>query len=170
MRNFRNVPLSRQKSLAEAFPELLSLYDFIEVADYKKVSISVFDHWLSQDEAIKNIDNVSTIQAAKNNDLLHKFTISLTQSTEAYLVKFRGRNSDKKVIFKEFTSQKALVNILTPEYHFSGDRYRFILVLPQLNIVYFEGSDFTHQVYYKREKDMEFVSVLAKESGLSIIK
>lgn len=170
MRNFKNVPLCQQKALAEAFPELLSLWEYIEVEGFKKVSVSVFDHWLSQDEAIKHIDNVSTIQAGKNNDLLHKFVISLAQSTETYLVKFRGKNSGKKAVFKEFTSQLGMVNCLIPEYHFAGDNYRFILVLPQLSVVYFEGSDFTHQIYYKREKDLEFISKLAHENGLSIIK
>ena len=170
MRNFKNVSLIRQKMLAEVFPEMLSFYSCVDVDGYKKASVSVFDHWLSQGEAIENIDNVSVIQANKNNEFLHKFAILLAQSTDAYMVKFRGKYSDKRVTYREFTSQHGVVNSLIPKHHFAGGRSRFILALPQINSVYFEGCDFTHQVYYKTEKDLEFVTQLAKQSGLSIVQ
>ena len=170
MRNFKNVSLTKQKALSEAFPELLNFYVCTEVADYKQVSVSVFDHWLSQEEAIKRIDNSSSIQCDNNNELLHKFIVSLAQSTETYVVKLRGRNTDKKATFREFTSHSGMVNSLIPKHHFSADTHRFVLVLPQLNLVYFESSDFTHHIYFKREEDLESVSKLANENGLSIIK
>ena len=169
MRRFKNVSRTKQNSLSKEFPELLSLYACGEDVAYKKVSVSVFDHWLNKDEAIKYIDSASAIQEIENNHLLHKFSMSLASLTETYLVKMRGKNTKRKAAFKEFSYESGINNCLIPQHHFASDRSRFVLVHPQLNAVYFEGSDFTHHIYYKHENGLEFISKLANETGLSII-
>jgi hypothetical protein len=169
MRKFKNVPKSKQNSLSKEFPELLSLYVCEDDAAYKKVSVSVFDHWLNKEEAIKYIDSATAIQEIENNNSLHNFSISLARSTETYLVKMLDKNTKRKAAFKEFFYELGMENSLIPRHHLSSDTSRFVLVHPQLNAVYFEGSDFTHHIYYKHEKSLEFISKIANETGLSII-
>jgi len=66
MRNFRNVQSSRQKELEARFWWLPKVHEMALVAGVEKVSISVFDHWLSQEEAEQQLAEVSSeVQAKK---------------------------------------------------------------------------------------------------------
>ena len=169
MRNFKNVQKTKQKELEKTFPEILKLYSDENSETYKKLNVCVFDHWLSTDEAIKEIDKISNKKEKEHNKKLHSFCVSLAKSTECYLVKLLGKRKEKTA-FKEFTSEDGLKNTLVPEHHFVSDMFRFVLALPELNAIYFEGSDFTHQLYYKDEAKIQSIHKLATEHGLHILK
>ena len=169
MRRFRNVSRKKQAQLAGSFPGLLKVLH-CDGSDYKENAISVFDHCLNEDEAREQIDNVSKSQATKNDALLHKFIVSLSRATEVYLVKEKGIYSNRKVSFKEFTSDEALVTTLTPKPWHWCDKDRFVLVFPALGIVYFEHWDFTHLVYFNNESGLELLSKIAAENGVYLLK
>lgn len=169
MRNFKNVQKAKQKELENIFPELLKLYSDENTDTYKKTTVCVFDHWLSNDEAIKEIDKLSNKKEQEHNRKLHSFCVALAKSTECYLVKLLGKKKET-ISFKKFTNEIGLKNTLVPEHHYVSDTFRFVLALPELEVVYFEGCDFTHHVYYKNETNMQSISNLVTEHGLFLLK
>ena len=169
MRNFKSTTKIKQKHLNEVFPEIMDLYSMEETDAYTKVSVCAFDHWLTQEEAIKEIDDVSHRGEKEHNKKLHEFSVALAENTECYLVKLIGKKKGK-VTYREFTSEIGLRKQLVPEHHYIADSCRFVLALPKLKGVYFEGSDFTHHFYFKGTEDIQEISDLANKYGLHIIK
>jgi len=169
MRNFKNTTKIKQNQLNEVFPEMMDLFSWEGTDAYTKVSVCTFDHWLTQEEAIKEIDDVSHHREKEHNKKLHEFSVALAENTECYLVKLIGKKK-KRVTYREFTSEVGLRKQLVPELHYIADSCRFVLVLPKLKGVYFEGSDFTHHFYFKGNEDIQKISDLAKKHGLHIIK
>ena len=169
MRNFRSLPIKKQKTLHNCFPEILGLIRKEETQSYNHASVSVFDHCLTVDEGNNIFGSLSTKQVNEYNRRLHLFCISLAKSTECYLVKLLGRKKDK-VTFWEFTSDTAIGKVLTPSHHLISDRFRFVLALPGLESVYFEGWDFTHHVYYKKDECTDMLITIAQKNKLHILK
>ncbi len=169
MRNFKNVPKSKQKELISLFPDIFKLYAVENTDTYIKGSICVFDHWLSQDEAIKEIDKLSIIKEQEHNKNLHSFCTSLAKSTECYLIKLLGKKK-KITAFKAFTNETTLEQTLIPKHHYVSDTHRFVLAFPELNLIYFEGCDFTHHLNYKSEENIQFIYKLASDNGLYLLK
>lgn len=170
MRALKNLESDMQKRLRCQYSEILALYACEENTGYKKAFISVFDHWLTHAEAWDYLYDISRSDSEKFNKLLHGFSVSLVQSSESYLVKLRGRHSKKVPVFKEFTSIDSMLQKLTPKPHLFSPWGRFVLIFPKLNTVYFENSDFTHVVYYKSEKDLDFFKAVAESSGLHVLQ
>ena len=169
MRNFRSLPIIKQKSLNRCFPEILDLCRNVETPSYEHASVSVFNHWLTVDEAKDSFDSLSTEKSNEYNRRLHGFCTSIAKSTECYLVKLLGKKKDK-VTYREFTSEGAIEQALAPSHHMIGNRFRFILIFPGLESVYFEGWDFTHHFYFKKEESINMLIAIAHEHKLHILK
>ncbi len=169
MRRFKNLPKNKQLELNSQFSKLRLLYECRESKAYKHLCVSVFDHWLSRDEAIKEIDNVTILDQRKRDHKLHDFCVKLAENYESYLVKPKGRTKSRYT-FREFTSSNALTNVLQPLPYNVGDKWRFTLVLPSIGVVYFEASDFTHYIYYKDYALLSSLEKLIKVNELHILK
>lgn len=164
MRALGNCSKKEQKALLDKFDTLLDVVKEHESGEYEQSSISFFDHWLSRDEAIKHLDNVSLNKQVRRDTLLHEFCSKLASETEVKFVKFRGRYRNKPV-FKNIKSNRALY----PEPYNIGERWRFVLVLPELNAVYCEGCDFTHHIYYPKFQDLSLIYKVANQCGVHVI-
>jgi len=169
MRHFKRVSKNLNAEILAVFPGILDLYEMSEINGYSKLSISVFSHWLSQNEAIDEIDEVSTYKIKKNNEKLHSFTVALIESTTCYLIKIIGLKKDT-VTFRELLSPLKLNKAILPTPHLIGDKWRFVLAIPSLEIIYFEGSDFTHHIYYKDIKKIEPIYSLVKNNELHVLQ
>ena len=168
VRNFQSISKSAQAQITTQPDDVLKAFRGESVESHRKFSISVFDHWLSRDECIAEIDNTTSQGEFERNHRLHLFCIDLAKSNECYVVKLRGRKKEQ-VTFRKFTSEKGLVRVLEPKEHSVGDNWRFVLSLPKLKIVYLEGSDFTHHVYHQDSQAKFALTHLARIHGLHVI-
>ena len=167
-RHFISLPRERQAQLKAQFPELRELAEEGSANGVQHIAVSVFDHWLSVDEAIAEIDEVSLDSQRVNDAKLHAFTCGLASRSQCYLVKFKGRHH-QHATFRAFTSDSARNRWLTPLPYNIGDKWRFQLVFPQLEMVYFEGSDFTHHIYLKHSIGQRVVEEAAIGSGVYVL-
>lgn len=111
MRNFINLCNTRQSELTKQFPSLLTLVCVEETTEYGYVAVSVFDHWLSQEEAVELLDNVSKDEQTRRNRLLYCFSKKLASTTEVINVKFRGKGIKSYPLFRGFTSETLSLGI-----------------------------------------------------------
>lgn len=160
-RRFMAVDKSVQSRLEEAFPDLSEVIENNPVNRYKTASITVFDHWLSEEEAATELGDVLPEIEKEYDARLHKFISGLTSKFETYFIKRVGKNK-KRITFRAFTSEPAKDKTLTPLPWTASNRSRFILVIPSLELAYFEGWDFTHHVHLK---NMSVIAVLKEEAA-----
>ncbi|MEH6472815.1 MAG: hypothetical protein V7752_16365 [Halopseudomonas sp.] len=167
MNNRKFVSLSKldQKRLANDFGELRQWVDSGELESYGQLSISVFDHWLSANEARAELGGISENRQRSHNKKLHSFVSELTSQTECYLVKFTGRRREN-MTFRKFTSATARNQFLTPAPFDISNRWRFTLVFPELEAIYFERCDFTHDVFFREHGKLRKLEKAAQDAGV----
>ncbi len=160
MNKFINVCRARQENLRNLFPDLAKLEAVDETPLYQYLAVSVFNHWLSCDEAEDLLSTVTEEEQKRRNRLFELFNDKIIQSTEVLHFVRRGnrRNFYK---FRDFTSSQALIDYLHPT---SSQRYS--VVLPQLKMVYFEGWDDTNVFYLLDCSHKNLLKKWAEEVGL----
>jgi hypothetical protein len=168
MRRFYNVSRQKQKELEKLFPHTSGMSENDETYGFKVCSISIFDHWLTDDDACAELNDVSVLLAQERDDKLHKFCNMLTAETEAFLIKHKGRYKSKS-IFKTFSSKLGRELSLNPLHFMRFNQSRFTLALPLMNILYFESWDFTHHLWYKSSEDLVLIKKIAKASGVYVL-
>ncbi|MGX9418199.1 hypothetical protein ACWU4D_12690 [Vibrio sp. WJH972] len=171
-RRFVNLPRQVQNELQDQYQiiydALERMYDIGKLTNIKTRSISVFDHWLSFDEAMSILTEVTPSMQNEYNRRLHKFICSLSHSYECYLIVYKGRYSSK-TIYRKFTSDSAREKTLLPQDYRACENERFKLVIPALGIMYFEGSDFTHRLYFSDESVLKVISEYLSEAEVHLI-
>jgi len=164
MRNVQNVSKSESKWLTTLFPDLIEVGD-PDYKGYEHSSICVFEHWLTREECYDEIDNVTAIKAFNNDAKLYHFCVELTNTFTCYSVKFQGHNK-LKASFRKFTSLNGAKNHLKVSPYNYGSRSRFVLVIPEIKVIYIEDCDFTHHIYYKKGTDITPLINLATKCSL----
>lgn len=167
VKNRKFVSLSKldQKKLADNFCELRQWVSTGELEGFEQLSISVFDHWLSTEEAQTQLDGASESLQRSHNKKLHSFVSELASKAQPYLVKLKGRRRNN-VTFRKFTSAAARDQFLVPAPYNCGDRWRFILVFPALDAAYFEGSDFTHHIFFRKRSKLKELEQVSRRAGV----
>jgi len=169
MRKFKNLEKQRQKELTLQFPDLYKLSCVEETPYYKYLAISVFDHWLGCEEAIKLIDNVPMKEQLKRNEALYLFSQKLAAETEIINFKFCGTRSKVSPLFREFTSEQAKVNYLNPTLSDPNKPF-FQMVLPELSMVFYESWDDTNVLYLRDESVEDSIKKWASECGVHCLE
>jgi len=171
-RRFISLPLNTQKALRaqykDAYEALEHMYDTGILKGIEQVSVSVFDHWLSFDEAMAQLSGINASTQYEYNRKLHKFACLLSDSFECYLVKYKGRYSNK-VTYRKFTSDKAREDTLWPQDYRVSERHRFKLIIPELDAIYYEGDNFTHQIYFANGNKSQQLTESLEKSGLHLL-
>ena len=169
-RRLLNLPQERQAELRRQFPWLRAV-----VEDYKRpenlriASVTVFDHWLSRDEANELLENIPPEEQATRVAKHAKFCGLLTSGTPVLSFVLRGRAHDL-VRFREFTSQEALSRYCTPEGGQTFGHRHFQVVLPDLDCAFFESWDDTHRFYFTSSAALEPIYKWAAQCGLYILE
>jgi hypothetical protein len=166
-RKFHSVSKTEQSKLENSFPCLNNWNSRENYGNFKQSSVSVFDHWLTIDESVV-FDANNSDKHSEFDSRLYKFATMLSKSNESLLVKFKGRYK-KRPSFKKFSNEQSRMAILQPRPHDLGNQQRFILAFPSLGLIYAEGWDFTHQIYYNSESTLGVVSDIAGKSGLYVL-
>ena len=164
-RRLRNLPAVRQRELARQFPWLKALVEDERPKGVQILSVTVFDHWLSRDEACALLENVSSQEQQRRDELLANFCGLLIAATSVLSFTFRGRTDDR-LLFREFASQDALFKYCTPGGGRTLKHRHFSVVLPELNCVFMEGWDATYHFFFTEPTAVDSVTQWAQKSGV----
>lgn len=167
MRKLINLSKQTQKKLLSQFPDILKVNACEDGHKYKRIAISVFDHWLLEDEALKLLNNINEEEQKRRNDLLYAFNKVLFDRTLCFTYRFKGRNKNHPV-FKRFVDKNAACCYVKPNGEMAG-KFLYKLVLPELEALYFEGWDNTCHLYFKDKKTVNNLIEWVKESGLYML-
>ena len=164
MRKFINLSKSRQVELNAKFPDLFKIYCVDDTPHYKKVAITVFDHWLTREE-FQN-DYPDQKEKLRRDKSLHDFSKVMSESTEILNFKFKGKWERCYPCFRKFSSQEAMEHYLHPASdNDSSDKF-CMLVLPEFEAVYCESWDYTNIFYIQDDKAIPTIKKWANESGV----
>lgn len=155
-----------QKALNEKY---FYLYDLEYEEKFHKlngIAISVFNHWLSKGEAKDLIEGSSPEESDKRYSVHKRFNYFLVENYRCLTYKFRGKLNRRFAKFKEFTSLEQSRRFVDPSTSGLSNKYRFSLVIPEFNAVYFEGSDYTNYLYSDSPDNLSILSGKAKDLGL----
>ncbi len=141
---------------------------FIENGVYKKIFISVFDHWLTSDEADNQIfidDDLEKLTSRR--DKFKTVVEKLHSQTDLYLWKYKRhyRLHIQKPLTLNDTLRKCDFNNLWSQ---RGRQYSFIL--PEFSAIYNEEWDWTNIIWYTEEEKIKPILDIAKNAGLYILK
>lgn len=169
MRSFVNISKLDNANLNREFPEVLELAGLEKVDAYNQYAVCVFDHWLSPEEAKVEIDQVPSLGEYSHNQNLYNFVVNLAGETITYLIKPIGKRKSK-VTFRKFLSRSGLERTLRLKHHLISDSFRFVLLFPEIETIYFEGCDFTHHFYRKKNAEFGLIEEIAKLNNLFVLK
>jgi hypothetical protein len=171
MRRLLNLPDIRQAELRSQYPWLRAVaWDEDERPRHLKLfSVTVFDHWLTRDEANELLENVPPEEQQIRTARQAKFCALLVAGTPVLSFAFRRRAHDR-TIFREFTSSEALTKYCTPNGGKTLRHRHFQVVLPKLSCAFFEGWDDTHHFYVNKATSIDLIYQWAEQCGLYILE
>lgn len=155
-----------QKALRNKYFYLYDLECGEKIPILSGVAISVFDHWLSEDESTDMLINNSIEEVGQRVEKHRSFSQFLVGNYSCLTYKFKGKLNHRIAVFKKFTSLESAKSIVDPEVKNLCNRYKFSLVIPELNALYFEGSDYTNYLYSDSFDGLSVLLNKAKELGL----
>mgnify|MGYP003606969521 CR=1 FL=1 len=167
-RRLLNLPKNRQDELRQQFSWLRKVHEAERPAEVQVLSVTVFDHWLSREEACDLLENVSTVEQRRRNALHAKFCASLVVDTTALSFVFRQRAKDL-LVFREFTSDEALANYCSPHGGRTLGHRQFHVALPELDCVFYESWDDTNHFFFTKPTAVGAISKWASQSGLYVL-
>ncbi|NBI56321.1 hypothetical protein [Photobacterium alginatilyticum] len=143
----------------------MALFPVLDSDEYENreewnfLAITVFDHWLSQDEAIRYFDHRTDNEQASFDTTWSNFYQLLASELDPYLVKYR---SPSRVVFKEPKS----VELLASRLSIAKDGSFITLVFPEQRAIYEQYYDDTHLLYFECTEKVKPLLDLVKSSGL----
>lgn len=167
-----NISGKEHKEIKKSLPHLEKLIDqdesFLKSGYYQKIFISVFDHWLTHQEAdtLIFIDKDKT-ELDSRRKKFKDFIENLSNQTDLYTWKYKKHYSlhvQKPNDISSILRKCDFENLWSQ----SGRRYSFLI--PEFCAVYEEEWDWTNIIWYKKDKKIEPVLDIAKKSGLHILK
>ena len=167
-RRLQNLPASRQAELRLMFPWLKHVHEAERPTDVQVLSVSVFDHWLSREEACEFLENVSSIEQARRNALHADFCALLVASTPVLSFVFLRRKHDR-LVFREFLSKEALSRYCMPNGGRTLKHRHFYVALPELDCVFYESWDDTNHFFFTNPRAMNSITSWAQKSGLHVL-
>lgn len=169
---YSNISKIEVKKINQKLPDLKKLIEeddsVIDHHIYKKVCISVFDHWLSQDEAANLIFIDEDLDELKRRRQKFKdFIERIYNQTDLYTWRYKRpfrfhiqKPSSLKDVFRKCDFQNL--------WSISGRRYSFLL--PEYSAVYKEEWDWTNIIWYTDRAKIEPLLIQAENVGLHTLE
>ena len=163
-----NVPRARQIELNAQFTWLGNVHESKENEGVRMLSVSVFDHWLSREDANKLLENIPIEEQLRRDALLEDFCGKLIANTEVLSFTMRGRRKDRPV-FRAFKSKSALLAYCRPNGGKSLRHHLFHVVLPELGCAFYESWDDTYHFFFSSPGIDKAACNWAKQSGVFLL-
>ena len=170
MRRLVNLPEVRQAELRLHYPWLRAVaWNEGDLPSHVNgLAVSVFDRWLSRDEANDLLENVPPEEQEIRTARHAKFCALLVTGTTVLSFAFRRRTHDR-TIFREFTSSEVLYKYCTPNGGTTLKHRQFQVVLPELGCAFFESWDDTHHFYFNSRASIDIIRKWAGQCGLYLL-
>lgn len=152
--------------IKEKLPSLQKLVEK-EDTDYKMIFVSVFDHWLTQDEFGPAIHTEDSKEIAQRRGKLKYFIAELLNMTPTYSWKIKRKN---RFFLYPIQSLKQILNICKINIQHGESGQRYDIILPELQAVYSEEWDWTNIIWFRDQEKVKPLIELAEKSGLYILK
>ncbi|MDT0357006.1 hypothetical protein RJO15_14590 [Herbaspirillum huttiense F1] len=146
-RRLLNVPRHRQQELAARFAWLPRVHENKKDPQVQVISVSVFDHWLSPEEACKLLEAVPPDERKRRDALMDGFCKRMIAETEVLSYVLRGRKKDR-LVFRTFNSRDALTAYCRPNGGSSLGHREWHVVLPELACAFLESWDDTCHFFF----------------------
>lgn len=164
-RRIVNVGKTHQRQLAAQFPWLIGVDLGEQRRDVQVLSVSVFDRWLSREEACAQLESVPPQEQARRDVLLADFCALMVAATEVISFAWRGRQS-RRIVFRAFLSKEAMSAYCRPHGgRVLGSRH-FHAVLPELRCAFYESWDPTYHLFFTQPGVADVVRVWANVFGV----
>jgi hypothetical protein len=167
-RRLINVPSKRQNHLFDQFAWLSCVHENEMPENVRTLSVSVFDHWLSQDDASRLLENVAHEEQVRRDRLLEDFCARMVKDTEVLSFAMRGRKKDRPV-FRAFTSKAALTDYCKPHGGKVFGHRQFHVVLPELGCAFYESWDDTYHFFFSSPGIEAAARTWATQSGVYLL-
>jgi hypothetical protein len=167
-RRLLNLRNSEQLKLCRQFPWLKDLIEDERPDHVQVLSVSVFDHWLSRNEACELLENVPLSEQQRRDALHAKFCAALVKEASVLSFVFRGRKDDR-LVFRKFKSTYDLERYCTPHGGRTLKHRQFHVVLPDLKCVFLESWDDTNHFFFNEPAAVSLIQRLAASSGLYVL-
>ena len=160
MQHYKIVDDSLEKELLATFQDIDKILDMEETKTYTQVSISIFDHWLSKEEAYEKLNKVPSKEQQQRDAKHFTFSKLLIGKMKVFGYIYFKKTEEQK--FVEFTSEKQLLKYMKRLSH-------FYVVIPEIESIYIHGFDDTNHLYYKNKNILEQIEPLVKQANLYLI-
>ncbi len=166
-----NISKNELRKINQKLPNVKKLIErddtFIESGTYKKIFISIFDHWLSFDEADQMCVDEDLVELKNRREKFRNFIVEINNKTELYSWKYKRHyrfHIQKPVTLKDVLRKCDFDNLWSQ----SGQRYSFLI--PEYSAVYAEEWDWTNIIWFTERKKIEPLLDIAKKVGLHILE
>lgn len=165
-RRFRNLSMVDQIRLNTTFPDIENIMCGEETENYSYMAVSVFDHWLGEEDANLYLSDVSQEEQAERNAKFTLFSSKLISNTPLlnFVLKGRGRKTYPK--FREFTSESAKYQYMASSPDYVGSNLFFKVAIPDFKALCFESWDDTNVFYLRDERARKQLAAWAEEYEL----
>jgi hypothetical protein len=158
--------LSKEK-LQNIRRELPKLNELLEhEIEYKKVFVSVFDHWLTMEE-VGQIFTKDKDELKSRRTRLEKFIKELYSLTDTYIWRYKRH---KRVFVCQTQSLGHLLQKCDIQNQCANRGLQYDIILPDLSAVYSEECDWTNIIWYRDEERIKPLIEIAKKAGLHILE
>ncbi len=167
-----NISELELKKIKQHLPNLIKLIEedstFMVEGIYKKIFISVFDHWLSREEVGNRIFIDGDLEELKSRrEKFKDFIKGVNKQTELYTWRYKRHSRfhiQKPASIKDVLRRCDFENLVSN----SGNRYSFLL--PEYSAVYTEEWDWTNIIWYTDKVDIEPLLKEVERTGLYILE
>ena len=149
--------------------KLPSLQKLIEKedTDYQMIFVSVFDHWLTQDEFEPEIHTDDPNEILIRREKLQSFIVGLFNMTPTFTWKTRRNNP---FFLYPLETVKQILNKCEIQNQHGETGQRYDIILPELQAVYCEEWDWTNIIWFRNREKIQPMIELAEKLGLYILK
>lgn len=102
MRTYRNLKKGENEQLSRSFSYLLKENEDCTPEECSWVAVTVFDHWLHEDDSYHLINDATEEQKRKWNQSIFSFLGALVKVEEPLRYKYLGRYPNKRLQFSQY--------------------------------------------------------------------
>lgn len=166
-----NISSDTLKQIKRQLPKLkqLLLEDqrFLEQGAYQQISLSIFDHWLTPEEAISLIyvdDQPQELTVRRQK--FKAFLEALFHQTELFTWRYKRH---QRLHIQQLTMRADVLRKGNFEQLWSKSGRRYGFLLPEYSAVYLEGWDWTNQLWYIDRSSIQPMLQEAQKAGLFML-
>ena len=162
-RNLQPVDKDLAAKIWTQFPELQAIKEN-QPNSMSRVAISVFDHWLRDENEWHLMDCFSGVERDQRDKKFREHWSLIFDATPVYTLRYRGRWQNKaKLILKRFSEKEFFME--TSHILMSKSPSQFV-VLPEFDCIYAASWDDTNVLYFNDRAIAEPILQFARNVGL----